>query len=139
MKYMTPVLKNLPVVQIIEVANTFLNHSEKMKQIRNEYRLAKSEMKRQYALQRQALDNDLSKFKEMAKLQSQHFREGHVERIKLLQTVQDLSKAIAHSPDIQLTQELKGIMELVLQHYQKNRENNIDFLEYTPKQMIGVK
>ena len=139
MKAIVPVLKNIPAVQVVELANMLLNHSSKMEQIKTEYRLAKNEMNYRYKLQKKALHHDLTKFKEMAKLQKKRFNHGHVERMKLLKTTQKVAEGMASSHDTEIIRELKGVMKLLLKHYQKNCEGQIDFLEYTPKFMIGAK
>jgi hypothetical protein len=127
MKAIVPVLKNIPAVQVVELANMLLTHSSKMEQIKTEYRFAKSEMNYRYKLQKKALDHDLIKFKEMAKLQQKRFNHGHVERMKLLKTTQKVAEGMASSNDTDIIRELKGVMKLLLKHYRKNCEGQIDF------------
>lgn len=139
MKKIVPALKALPVLQVIELAEMLVNHSTKMEQIKKEYHLAKSEMKRRYKLQQKALDHDLVRFKKMAKLQAKRFNHGHVERMKLLQMTQEVTTASSLASDAQTREHLNGVMELLLNHYQKNREEQIDFLEFAQTPMIGGK
>lgn len=137
MKAIVPVLKNLPAIEIISFAEMLLSHSAKMKQIEKEYGLAKKEMKYRYQLQQQALDHDLARFKTMAKLQKNRFKQGHVERMKLLKAVQNIAKGMAIAPNTEMQKMLKESMELLLKRYENNRDKEIDFLEYTPNFMIG--
>ena len=128
MKALAPIIKNIPALQVIEVATLILNHSSRMKQIKNQYKLAKNEMNNQYRLQKQALDNDLVRFENMAQLQSEQFNYGHQERMKMLQITQELAVGISNAPDIEMQKGLREAFQFILTECQKSREN-IDFLQ----------
>ncbi|RLB08515.1 MAG: hypothetical protein DRG27_05640 [Deltaproteobacteria bacterium] len=128
MKALIPIGRNLPVVQILEVGSMILNHSAKMKQIKNQYRLAKNEMNNQYRLQKQSLDNDLHRFNKMAKLQAQKFQHNHLERMQMMQMMSMLVSNIANAIDYETQQGMKEVLQLLIEQYDKSREN-IDFLQ----------
>jgi len=134
---LVPVLKTLPVVHVFSLVETVLNHSARMSQIKHEYKLAKQDMKQQFRIQKQQLDNDLSRFKVLAKSQRTQSKQEHVERKKLLDIVKDLSQAAANSYDVEMVQTLHQTIELVLGKYSVNKEENVSFLEHIPTKMIG--
>ena len=119
----------------MEVASLLLNHSSQMKQIKNQYKLAKNEMNNQYKLQKQALNNDLVKFEKMAQLQSEHFNYGHQERMKMLQITQELAIGISSAPDIEMQKGLREALALVLEECQRSRES-INFLQQNNTQYL---
>ena len=135
MKALTPIIRNMPALQIMEVASLVLGHSIRMKEIKNQYKLAKNEMNNQYKLQKQALDHDLVKFKKMSKLQSKQFNHGHKERIKMLQITKELAIGISNAPDIEMQTELREVLQFVLIECSKSRES-IGFLQYDNTQYL---
>ncbi len=135
MKALTPIIKNMPALQIMEVASLVLNHSSRMKQIKTQYKLAKNEMNYQYKQQKQALDHDLVKFKKMSRLQSKQFNHGHKERMKMLQITQELATGISNAPDIEMQKGLREALQFVLTECSKSREN-IGFLQHDNTQYL---
>jgi N-glycosylase/DNA lyase len=116
-----PVLKSLPPVQIVELAGVVLNHFSTMKSIEADYRLAKKEMRYRYKVEMQNLHLDMERFITMARLQKKQFEAGHRERMKMLTTVELLSREIAKSRDPQMSRILGGILSQLLEKFGENQ------------------
>ncbi len=127
MKSVVPVMKVLPVVQIVEVVGLILNHSANMQRIKNEYRLAKQEMTNRYNVEMKALGHDLKRFKTMAKMQREYFDREHKERLIILGIIQDVSKSLSRTTDTAIAQILNDTMHRLLESYQDNHQKSVGY------------
>ncbi len=132
MKAVVPVMKALPAVQIVEIVSVILNHSANMQRIKSEYRLAKREMTYRYNIEMKALDYDLKRFKTMAKMQREHFKKGHKERLVLLGIIKTVADALSSTTDAQLVQMLNDTMSRLLESYNDNQRQHVGSYSSTP-------
>ena len=127
MKAVVPVMKALPVVQIVEIVSVILNHSANMQRIKSEYRLAKREMTNRYNVEMKALEYDLQRFKTMAKMQRDHFNREHKERLILLDIIKNVAKSLSHTTDTATAQILNDTMHKLLESYQANHQKSVGY------------
>ncbi len=127
MKAVVPVMKVLPVVQIVEVVGVILNHSANMQRIKSEYRLAKREMTNRYNTEMKALEYDMQRFKTMAKIQREYFDREHKERLVILGIIQDVSQSLSRTTDTAIAQILNDTMHRLLESYQDNHQKSVGY------------
>lgn len=138
MKAIISGMKTLPVVSIIEVATIVLQHTQRMRQIENEYNIAKKEMKYRFDIEMKSLENNMKQFKKMAKLQKRHFEIGHRERMELLGTIDKMASAISSVKSPVIIRELNATITLLVGSYQDNLNSRVSFLENKAEtQLIG--
>ena len=123
MKALSPIMKNLPVTQVLEVVTLVLNHSANMQKIKLEYKYAKKEMKHRFTHEKLVLENDLQRFTLLAKLQRKQFSDLHKERLQLLESVNVVAKAMSHTPEPEI---LSQTIEMLMDKYQQSLSLNLN-------------
>jgi len=136
MKSIIPITKTLPVSQVLEVASKVLSHTKNMQQIKYEYRLRKQEMEQQYNIEMKALEYDMQRFVQMAKLQKMHFENGHAERMQILKMVGKIAKSLAKTTDKQLIEMQNQTLTILLAQCEESRQSTIGFIGTSKQPML---
>jgi len=129
-----PSMAALPVTMVQESLNivgTILNHSAKMKQIDNNYHLAKQQMQHAYDIEIQRIEKDMFEFETTVNLYSQNSQNMHIERMKILDQINELTLKIFDIKDSKIFEGLSSRVDKLLATYEKNCQQNIHFLEST--------
>jgi cell fate (sporulation/competence/biofilm development) regulator YmcA (YheA/YmcA/DUF963 family) len=114
-------LAKLPAQEAVSLVTTLINHTEKMDQIKREYRYKKRELELQYQYAVKQLENDMKKFQKMAENYQNHFQQAHMERMKILDLIQNMTNKPLSENSIKL-------IDTLLNHYM----NNLNRFDTTP-------
>ncbi|GEM_PF-5964859 len=123
-----PIVKSLPLAEIVPFVNTLLNHSANMARIEKEYQYKRQELKYHYKLESQRIESQLKAFKVMAKHQQHRFEIGHKERKEILKTM----RSLATNP-IPANQQL---MARLMEGYEQSLQDSVGLALPSTNQMI---
>ena len=132
-----PLNKTLPAIQVVSIVDKIISHSQNMERIKQNYHLAQKEIKSRFNIEMKRLENDISRFKEKSKQQREHFKYGHKERMKMLNSVDKLSKEISKSNNPQVCKILENALLGLLEQYEKNQSQFVGY--YSKNKEVSYK
>lgn len=126
----TPTL--LPTIIVKEslgIIDSLLNHSARIKEIDNNYAVAKKQMRYAYDAEVKRIENDMNMFKLQIKTYSKNSNNNHKERILILKQAHEITLKICEVKDMDICKMLNDQVIVLLNIYEKNNQQNIHFIE----------
>jgi len=103
------------------VMDTILNHSGRMTEIENSYKLEKKKMDYAYKFEVQKIENEMKQFKENVEVYRENSKNQHLEQMKLLENAQELIMKILELNDMQKCEIFLDKVEKYLAIYEQDR------------------
>jgi hypothetical protein len=119
------------------IIDAIFNHSTRMKEMENQYKLAKKQLDYAYDIEVKRVQNDLEMFQMKISAYIQNINNHHTERMAILQNAHDLTLKIASLENREVAKTLSKTVSDYLKLYENNSQQNIGFLNNSNRALLS--